>query len=150
MSKFIKQNRTYIVYGASMALLLYILKSLEFRLLIINNAFEIYAGSIAVIFMSLGIWIATKIGAAKSPAQTPLPVQDFLFNDEECRNRKISKREIEVLQLMSAGHSNQEIAAELYVSLSTVKTHVSKLFDKLEVSRRTQAVEKAKQLRLLA
>ena len=61
----------------------------------------------------------------------------------------LSKREIEVLQLMAEGNSNQEIAAHLFVSLATIKTHISNLFEKMEVKRRTQAIEKAKRLALI-
>ena len=74
---------------------------------------------------------------------------EFILNEEELFNRKISKRELEVLTLMAKGLSNQEIATSLFVSLNTVKTHSAKLFEKLEVKRRTQAIETAKKLQLL-
>lgn len=63
---------------------------------------------------------------------------------------RISARELEVLQLLANGHSNKEIAAELFVSPNTVKTHIARLYEKLEVSRRTQAVSRAKALQLVA
>ncbi len=74
---------------------------------------------------------------------------NFSINQTELEARKISKRELEVLQLMSEGLSNQEIASRLFVSLHTIKTHSSNLFEKLEVKRRTQAVETAKKLQLI-
>ena len=74
---------------------------------------------------------------------------EFVFNEAEFLKTELSRRELEVLELMAKGLSNQEIAAEIFVSLNTVKTHGSKIFEKLDVKRRTQAVEKAKRLRLI-
>jgi len=75
--------------------------------------------------------------------------ETFVFNDSEAAKIGLSRRELEVLELMSQGYSNQEIGNRLFVSLSTVKTHVSNLFEKLDVKRRTQAIEKAKKLSLV-
>jgi len=72
-----------------------------------------------------------------------------VFNEPEFLRLGISKRELEVLELMSAGLSNSEIANKLFVSENTVKTHVTRIFDKLDVRRRTQAVDKAKKLSLV-
>lgn len=74
---------------------------------------------------------------------------EFILNEQELQKLGISKREHEVLELMSTGLTNQEIADKLFVSLNTIKTHSSNLFLKLEVSRRTQAIQKGKQLRLI-
>lgn len=74
----------------------------------------------------------------------------FILNETELQRLGISKREHEVLELIAKGLSNQEIADKLFVSLNTIKTHTSNLFLKLEVSRRTQAIQKAKELRLIA
>jgi len=74
----------------------------------------------------------------------------FNLNEAELSKLKISSRELEVLQLMAEGLSNQEIAERLFVSLNTIKTHSSNLFLKMEVGRRTQAVEKAKRLSLIS
>jgi ATP/maltotriose-dependent transcriptional regulator MalT len=71
------------------------------------------------------------------------------LNQKELQNLGLSKREMEVLQLMAEGLSNHEIASRLFVSLNTIKTHSSKVFEKLEVNRRTQAVDKAKKLSLI-
>jgi NarL family two-component system response regulator LiaR len=75
---------------------------------------------------------------------------DFKLNEQAVAQLRISKRELEVLQLMAEGLSNQEIAGRLFVSLNTIKTHTSNLFEKLEAGRRTQAIEKAKRLSLIA
>ncbi|HEX8563357.1 MAG TPA: response regulator transcription factor [Flavobacterium sp.] len=151
MLKQIFRNRRIIFYGLSMALLLFLLKWLELRLIIIDHAFELYAGTIAVLFTLIGIWLARYILDFKSAVQQspPFPERPFEPPGTTISNLNISKRELEVLYLISKGLSNQEIAAELFVSVSTVKTHVSNLFEKLDVRRRTQALEKAKQLKLL-
>ena len=75
--------------------------------------------------------------------------ENFILSTSLISQLKLSKRELEILGLLARGHSNQEIAAKLFVSLSTVKTHLQHLFEKLEVKRRTQAVEKAKRLDLI-
>lgn len=154
---FLSKNKLVIIYGASLALLLLILKWLEYRFILISHSFEIFIGAIAVIFMGLGIWLALKL--AKPKIETVIVEvekevfvnsgADFVFNEAELEKLGISKRELEVLQLMSAGLSNNEIAEKLFVSLNTVKTHSSKLFEKLDVKRRTQAIEKAKRLSLI-
>ncbi|MBL7909999.1 MAG: DNA-binding response regulator [Bacteroidia bacterium] len=154
---FLSKNKLVIIYGASLALLLLILKWLEYRFILISHSFEIFIGAIAVIFMGLGIWLALKL--AKPKIETVIVEvekevfinsgADFVFNEAELEKLGISKRELEVLQLMSAGLSNNEIAEKLFVSLNTVKTHSSKLFEKLDVKRRTQAIEKAKRLNLI-
>ncbi len=78
-----------------------------------------------------------------------MPKAEFVFNEAEFEKRGLSRRELEVLELMAAGFSNQEIGARLFISLSTVKTHSSNLFEKLDVKRRTQAIERGKKLGLI-
>jgi|SRR6185369_7565763 len=146
------RNNSILLYGILMALLLVVLKWLELHFIIFNNAFEIYAGSIAIIFMLLGIWVALKL--AKPKIQTVVVEkqvyiqhnENFSANEEEIKKLGLSKREMEVLQLMADGLSNIEIAGKLFLSENTVKTHSSRLFEKLDVKRRTQAVEKARRL----
>lgn len=141
-------------YGASLALLLFLLKWLESRLILINSRLDIYIGSIAVIFTALGIWLALKLLKPKVETiiiekEIYLEREHFEPDQNQSENIGISKRELEVLQLMSQGLSNQEIAGQLFVSLSTVKTHSSKIFEKLDVKRRTQAIETAKRLKII-
>ncbi|MFT3795486.1 response regulator transcription factor [Flavobacterium sp.] len=146
------KHKQVIYYGLTLALLLFVLRWLELRYVIFSHGFEIYAGAIAVIFTALGVWLAAKLTQPKTivvEKQTIVPVAEFVFNATECEALGISKRELEVLQLMAKGMSNNEIAAELFVSLNTIKTHGARLFEKLEVNRRTQAVEKAKRIRLI-
>ncbi|TLV03252.1 response regulator transcription factor [Dyadobacter luticola] len=165
LTGFFTRHRQVILYGASLALLLFLLKWLEFRFLIIDHAFEIYAGAIALLFTGLGIWLALKLitpGVGTPGIGTPRVetiviekeirvVSDgqFTFNESEMLRLGLSRRELEVLQLIAEGHSNQEIASRLFVSLNTIKTHTSRLFEKLEVKSRIQAVEKARRLSLI-
>jgi DNA-binding CsgD family transcriptional regulator len=142
-----------ILYGISMAILLFILKWLEYRFVIIDHALEIYIGAIALIFTGLGIWLALKLARPKIHTVVvekeiyKTTANDFTTNEDH--KLGLSKRELEVLQLIAEGLSNQEIAARLFVSLNTIKTHSSRIFEKLDVKRRTQAIEKAKRLNLI-
>lgn len=153
---FLSKNKEVLLYGASLALLLLLLRWFEFRFLILSHSLEIYAGLIAAVFMGLGIWLAVKLMKPKKETiviekEVHIPAQkEFTVNEAELERLGLSKRELEVLQLMSEGLSNAEIAERLFVSLNTVKTHTSKIFEKLEVKRRTQAVEAGKRLGVIA
>ena len=142
VTRFFRRNKTILLYGMALAILLFLLKWLEWRFIVYDHAVEVYSGVIAIIFTGLGIWVALKLVrprtiTVKDEAPT-LPPSGELAG--------LSGREREVLQLMAEGLSNQEIADRLYVSLNTIKTHCSRIFEKLEVRRRTQAVQKAKGL----
>ena len=149
------KHRATILYSLSLALLLFLLKWLELRLVIFDHAFEIYIGAIALIFTSLGIWLALKL--SKPRIETRIiekevyitRTEDFIPNTGLISELELSKREMEILNLMALGHSNEEIASRIFVSLSTVKSHNQNLFFKLDVKRRTQAVEKARRLNLI-
>ncbi|MDB5124520.1 MAG: liaR 1 [Mucilaginibacter sp.] len=147
------KNKQNILYGVSLALLLLLLKWLEWRFIIIDHAFEIYAGAIAIFFTGLGIWIAIKLINPKVKTviieTQVLANADFVLNKNELDRLHLSTRELEVLQLIANGLSNQQIAERLFVSLNTIKTHTSNLFLKMEVERRTQAIEMAKRLGLI-
>ena len=149
------RNKATIIYSLSLAFLLFFLKWLELRFIIFHHSFEIYIGFIAVIFTALGIWLALKL--SKPKIETVVVEKEVYVNRNEnfvldtslVSQLELSKRELEILGLLAQGHSNQEIAAKLFVSLSTVKTHIQNLFEKLDLKRRTQAVEKAKRLNLI-
>jgi len=149
----ILKNKQNILYGVSLAALLLLLKWLEWRFVIIDHAFEIYVGAIAIIFTSLGIWLALKLITPKVKTvvveKQVFTGRDFVLNKDALNSLRLSNRELEVLQLMADGLSNQQIAERLFVSLNTIKTHTSNLFLKLDVERRTQAIEKAKRLSLI-
>ena len=157
----LEKSKVMFVYSIGLALLLFLLKWLELRFIIFRHSFEIYIGFIAVIFTILGIWLALKL--AKPTIETlvvekevyinntennPAPPSGFILNTSLVSQLELSRRELQILHLMAKGHSNKEIAAELFISVSTVKTHNQNLFAKLDVSRRIQAVEKAKRLHL--
>ncbi|MXN93254.1 winged helix-turn-helix transcriptional regulator [Flavobacterium sp. Sd200] len=151
-----QQNKATILYSICLAILLFFLKWLELRFIIFNHSLEIYIGCIAIIFTALGIWLALKL--SKPKIETVIIEKEIPANHREkfvpdalaIAQHDISKRELEILDLLAAGLSNQEIAERLFVSLSTVKTHNQNLFEKLEVKRRTQAVDKAKKLNIIA
>lgn len=128
-----------------MAILIFLLKYLEYRLLIRDLTIEFYVGIVAVMFTILGVWVGVRLTRKK----VVLVGSKFILNENELHRLEISKRELEVLELMAKGLSNQEIADKLFLSLNTIKTHSSNLFLKLEVKRRTQAVQKGKELRLI-
>jgi len=157
---FLLRNKATIVYSISLAFLLFLLKWLELRFIIFDHSFEIYIGFIAIIFTSLGIWLALKLSKPKPDSYRVETVvvekevyvtrnENFVLDTSLVSQLELSKRELEILSLLAQGHSNQEIAAKLFVSLSTVKTHIQNLFEKLDVKRRIQAVEKAKRLNLI-
>lgn len=152
----LKKYKSTILYGFVLAFLLLLVKWLEFRFVIVDHSLEIYIAIIALIFTALGIWLSKKLTKPKTVViekeivkEIVIDTTEFIQDKKTIENLNISKRELEVLDLMSKGMSNQEIADALFVSIPTIKTHSSKLFEKLEVSRRTQAVEKAKRLRII-
>ncbi|HEV8285189.1 MAG TPA: LuxR C-terminal-related transcriptional regulator [Chitinophagaceae bacterium] len=159
---FLAKHKAIIIYSISLAFLLFLLKWLELRFIIFHHSFEIYIGFIAIIFTSLGIWLAVKLSKPKIETivvekevyvtrneNLPDRQAGFVLNTSLVSQLELRKRELEILGLLAQGHSNQEIAAKLFVSLSTVKTHIQNLFEKLDVKRRIQAVEKAKRLNLI-
>lgn len=152
---FFRRYRAAILYGISLALLMFLLKWLELRFLIYDHAMELYIGFIAVIFTGLGIWLALKLSRPKVErvvVEKEIFVERqeaFVLNEALIAQLELSKREMEILGLMAQGYSNQEIAGRLFVSLSTVKTHNQNLFAKLDVKRRTQAIEKGKRLQII-
>ncbi len=141
-----------LIYGLVGGVLIVVLKVIEFRFLVVEHAIEIYVGLIAVIFAGVGIWLGLKLTKKKEVLvvkEVPVPSQPFALNEERLRNLGITKRELEILELIAEGMSNREIADKLFVSENTVKTHSSRLFDKLSAKRRTQAVQIAKEKGLI-
>ena len=138
-------RKTILIYGVAMAALIGLLKAIEYRFYIRDLSLEVYLGAVAALFTGLGVWVGLRLTRRRVVVVTP----DFQRNDRELQRLGISKREYEVLELIAQGLSNQEIAEKLFVSLNTVKTHSSNLFMKLDVRRRTQAVQRAKELGLL-
>ncbi|HKX84186.1 MAG TPA: response regulator transcription factor [Pyrinomonadaceae bacterium] len=138
-------RRTIIIYGIAMAALIGLLKLVEYRYFVRDIPLEFYIGIVAVMFTALGIWAGLRLTRPKI-IQTTDP---FQLDRTNLQKLGLSKREYEVLELISHGLSNQEIAEKLFVSTSTVKTHVSNVLAKLDASRRTQAIRRAKELRII-
>lgn len=138
-------SRTILTYGLAMAALIGLLKFVEYRFLVRDWTLEIYVGSVAVLFAALGIWIGRRL----TRVTPPIAREDFTADEAALQRLGISKREFEVLQSIAEGLSNREIADKLFVSTNTVKSHSSSLFSKLNARRRTQAIQRAKELGLL-
>jgi DNA-binding CsgD family transcriptional regulator len=139
----IRMLKTVIVYGGFLAIGTIGLHWLQFQYVARAHPGEIYVALVAVAFMGLGIWVGARL-FRRPPEATP-----FEGNPRARAALAISERELQVLEALAAGRSNKEIANELDVSPNTVKTHVAKLFDKLEVRRRTEAILKARELGII-
>ena len=141
-------KREILLYGLCGGLLIVALRLVEYRFLVVEHSVELYGGLIAALFAALGIWLGLTITRKKEvPADPPEPAragEPFARNQAKLDECGITKRELEILELVSNGMSNREIAAALFVSENTVKTHSSRLFDKLGAKRRTQAVQIAR------
>ena len=127
------------------------LKLVEYRFLVVEHSVEIYGGLIALLFASLGIWLGLKLTRKKEVVvfRDVAVTAPFALNEGKLRELGVTRRELEILALIANGMSNREIAEKLFVSENTVKTHSSRLFDKLSAKRRTQAVQIGKELGLI-
>jgi NarL family two-component system response regulator LiaR len=152
-------KKTILVYGLLGGLLIALLKFVEYRFLIIEHSLEVYGGIVALLFSALGIWLGLKLTRTRErvvvrevPVRVEVPVPPngpFVPNAARQEELGITRRELEILQLIAAGLSNREIAERLYVSENTVKTHSGRLFEKLDARRRTQAVQRGKEAGLI-
>jgi len=149
-----KQTLIHIlIYGLTGGVLIVALRMIEFRFLVVEHSVEIYGGLIAALFAGVGIWAGLKLTKKKEVLivkEVPVPaIGPFTLNEERRKDLGITKRELEILALIAQGMSNREIAEKLFVSENTVKTHSSRLFDKLGARRRTQAVQLGKEMGLI-
>ncbi len=136
-------------YGGSLGLLLVALQVFKYKWVLLKNDLEGYVGAVALMFTVIGIWVGSRLLAGKTQPVAAIVTRHSPPDKALLAKHGLTPREYEVLQLMALGHSNQEIAGQLYVSLNTVKTHISSILSKLDAERRTQAVQKAKVLGLL-
>jgi NarL family two-component system response regulator LiaR len=141
--------KTILIYGLAMAVLLGLLKYFEYQYLVRDLPLEFYIGVIALLFTTLGVWAGLKLTRPKVIREVVETNKPFRLDEANLEKLGISRREYEVLELIAAGCSNQEIAEKLFVSTSTVKTHVSNVLAKLDARRRTQAIQRAKELSLI-
>lgn len=148
-----KKYKESIGFGISIAVLFFILRWFEIRYLILSQQYDVFFGLIALVFTILGVWLARQLSQPKTVLiEKEIIVASAKMNDidwAKIDQLQISKRELEVLNLLATGKSNDEIAQTLFVSRNTIKTHIANLYQKLDVKRRTQAVDKAKSLHIL-
>jgi two-component system, NarL family, response regulator LiaR len=151
-------RKTTLLFGLLGGALIALLDLIQYRFLVVEHSLAIYGGLVALVFAALGIWLGLKFtrgrgSTAPSPASAtavPLAATPFVVDRARLEALGITPREHEILGLIAAGLSNREIAQRLFVSENTVKTHSSRLFEKLQAKRRTQAVQLAKEAGLIA
>jgi DNA-binding CsgD family transcriptional regulator len=135
--------RTILIFAAILLAATVALRWIEFQLLARTHPGELYIGLLAALFMGLGVWAGSRLFPRKADGE------EFVANAKAREALGISEREFEVLELLAAGESNKGIAGRLNVSPNTVKTHIARLFEKLDVSRRTEAILRARELGML-
>jgi two-component system, NarL family, response regulator LiaR len=165
-------RRHVVIFGLIGGLLIAALQYTEYRFVVIEHSIELYGALVAILFAAFGIWLGLRITRRREtvveretvretvvvrevpiPAEVPesLASNAASFAPDTARQQTlgITARELEVLNLIARGLSNREIATQLFVSENTVKTHCARAFDKLGAARRTQAVQRGKELGLL-
>jgi ATP/maltotriose-dependent transcriptional regulator MalT len=148
-------RRHVLLYGVVAGLVILALRLIEYRWLVLEHSIEIYGGLIALLFAALGIWLGLKATRPRESVvvkevQVVVPASPVFSRDEGAVERLgLTPRELEILELIASGLSNREIAERVSVSENTVKTHSSRVLDKLGARRRTQAVQRGKELRLI-
>ena len=134
--------RQVLVWAAAGGILIALLKLIEYKHFVREYPSELYGGLVALIFTAIGIYLGLKWTRRRET----LP---FLLNEQKLRDIGLTPREHEILGLIAQGLSNREIGEKLFVSENTVKTHSSRLFEKMQVNRRVQAVQRARELGLI-
>jgi DNA-binding CsgD family transcriptional regulator len=146
-------KRIILVYGVCGGLLIAALQFVEYRFLVLEHSLEIYGGLVAAIFAAVGVWLGLSLTKTKEVLvvrEVPVPASAAFVRDEaKVAELGITPRELEILELIATGLSTREVAAKLFVSENTVKTHTGRLFGKLQVNRRTQAVDQGKRLGII-
>jgi DNA-binding CsgD family transcriptional regulator len=150
-----RQWRHIILFGLAGGIVITLLRLTEYRYLVVEHSIEIYGGLTAATFAAFGIWLGLRLTRKQivlKEVHVPVPVltaQPFAVNSKKLEELEITPRELEILELIASGLSNREIAENLFVSENTVKTHSSRVFDKLGAKRRTQAVQLGKEFGLI-
>jgi DNA-binding CsgD family transcriptional regulator len=154
-------KRHVLIFGLVGGLLIATLQYTQYRFVVIQHSVEIYSALVAILFATFGIWLGLRITRRRETIRETVVVKEVLVpveaqalqpfapNTDQQQTLGITTRELEILTLVARGLSNREIAAQLFVSENTVKTHCSRAFDKLGAARRTQAVQRGKELGLL-
>ena len=135
-------KKTILIYSLAISGAAFLLQWLDFQHAVRTMSTPVYVVIVALLFTALGIWVGQRLTGrtAPGPFEKNLQAIDYLG---------ITDREYEVLELLAQGQSNKEIGESLFVSPNTIKTHLTHLYEKLEVSRRTQAIQKARALRII-
>ena len=154
-------KRHVLIFGLVGGILIAILQYTVYRFVVIEHSFELYGALVAILFATFGIWLGLRITRRRETIRETVVVREvlvpaessalepFVPNTAQQQNLGITARELEILSLVARGLSNREIATQLFVSENTVKTHCARAFDKLGAVRRTQAVQRGKELGLL-
>ncbi|MGA1981681.1 MAG: LuxR C-terminal-related transcriptional regulator [Acidobacteriaceae bacterium] len=154
-------RRHVLIFGVVGGLLIATLQYTEYRFVIIEHSVELYGALVAILFATFGIWLGQRITRSRETIRETVVVKEVLvpeeaptlkpFTPNTARQQTlgITARELEILTLIARGFSNREIATQLFVSENTVKTHCARVLDKLGAARRTQAVQRGKELGLL-
>jgi NarL family two-component system response regulator LiaR len=156
-------KRHVLIFGLVGGLLIAILQYTEYRFVIIEHSVELYSALVAILFAAFGIWLGLRITRRRETIRETVVVKEVLVpagapalfarntahQQAQQQALGITARELEILGLVARGFSNREIATQLFVSENTVKTHCARAFDKLGAARRTQAVQRGKELGLL-
>jgi NarL family two-component system response regulator LiaR len=154
-------KRHVLIFGLVGGVLIATLQYTEYRFVVIEHSVELYSALVAILFSAFGIWLGLRLTRRRETIRETVVVREvhvpaegrphepFAPNAAQQQNLGITARELEILTLVARGLSNREIAAQLFVSENTVKTHCARAFDKLGAARRTQAVQRGKELGLL-
>src|SRR5271163_1122969 len=154
-------KRHVLIFGLVGGVLIATLQYTEYRFIVIEHSVELYGALVAVLFSAFGIWLGLRITRRRETIRETVVIKEVFaaadapalepFAPDTARQQTlgITARELEILTLVARGLSNREIATQLFVSENTVKTHCSRAFDKLGAARRTQAVQRGKELGLL-
>jgi NarL family two-component system response regulator LiaR len=146
-------SKHILTYGLIGGAVIALLKLIEYRYLVVEHSVEIYGALIAALFAAFGIWLGLRMTRVRDRViirEIAVPSAPAFVRDAgKAEALGITRRELEILELIASGMSNREIAEKIFVSENTVKTHSSRLFDKLGARRRTQAVQLGKQAGLI-
>lgn len=135
-------KKIVLIYGVSLSLLAFILKTIEYKWLIKDISWQMYGLFVAIMFCLLGIWLGSRF------VRSHHSLQPFETNHQAIESLGLSRRELQVLQELVKGLSNQEIAVRLFISINTVKTHLKNSYAKLDVNNRVLAIERLKSLNI--
>jgi len=149
-------RKQVLIFGLVGGVLVTLLQWTEFHFVILEHSVAIYGVLIALLFAGAGIWLGTRLFAPRErivqvqvEVEVPAPTPSLVPDDTVRERLGITRRELEILEHVARGLSNREIGEALFVSENTVKTHCSRAFNKLGARRRTEAVQRSKELGLL-